>query len=107
MCLVVTEGDQALVICEENLEAVRTYQGGCGVDRGTAVAVDITIALAAIYFAATYVLLLLKLRSYRLQAYTSVQVGIVYNTLQVPVLCLPVHPHFSAEMPCIFSVSLS
>ena len=42
-----------------------------------------TVALAILYLVITYLLLLYKLRSYRKQAYTTVQVGLVYNTLQV------------------------
>ena len=58
--------------------------GGCENSRKVAVSVDIVIALAATYFIATYLLLIGKLRSYRSQAYTVVQVGIVYHKLQVP-----------------------
>lgn len=106
MCFPVTEGDKEFAFCEEYLEEIRSYQAqGCGVDRGTAIAVDITIALAAIYFAATYVLLILRLRSYRLQAYTSVQVGIVYNTLQVSCSCLLL-TFTSVEGHHIFSASV-
>ena len=83
----VTVGSGEFVDCKAKLKAIGNRQGnGCKVKRDTMIAVDITVALAAIYFAATYVLLILKLRSYRRQSYTSVQVGIVYNTLQVPLL---------------------
>lgn len=55
----------------------------CSVDRATNITVDIIVALAILYFAVTYALLLYKLRGYRRLPYTFVQVGIVYNTLQV------------------------
>ena len=42
-----------------------------------------TVAIAVVYLVVTYLLLLFKLRSYKKQAYSSVQVGLVYNTLQV------------------------
>lgn len=54
----------------------------CGVDRATGIIVDCIVALALLYFLITYVLLFAKLRGYRKQPYTSVQVGLVYNTLQ-------------------------
>ena len=41
------------------------------------------MALALLYFVVTYILLALKLKGYRKQPYASVQVGLVYNTLQV------------------------
>lgn len=40
-------------------------------------------ACAILYLVLTYLLLWFKLKSYRQRAYTSVQVGLVYNTLQV------------------------
>ena len=55
----------------------------CGVGHPTSVIVDCIVACALLYFAITYVLLLSKLRGYRKQPYTFVQVGLVYNTLQV------------------------
>lgn len=58
----------------------------CSVDRATAIVVDIIVAFAILYFLVTWVLLLSKLKSYRKQPYSFVQVGRVYNTLQV-VLC--------------------
>ena len=55
----------------------------CGVDRATSIIVDFIVALALLYFVVTYILLALKLKGYRKQPYASVQVGLVYNTLQV------------------------
>ncbi|KAL0050037.1 hypothetical protein WJX82_003243 [Trebouxia sp. C0006] len=55
----------------------------CGVGHPTSVIVDCIVACALLYFAITYVLLLSKLRGYRKQPYTFVQVGLVYNTLQL------------------------
>ena len=55
----------------------------CNVDHATQITVDIIVAFAVLYFAVTCVLLLSKLRSYRKLPYTFVQVGLVYNTLQV------------------------
>ncbi|DBA85888.1 TPA: hypothetical protein ACH3X1_005433 [Trebouxia sp. C0004] len=55
----------------------------CGVDRATAITVDIIVASAVLYFVITYALLLSKLKGYRRKPYTSVQVGLVYNTLQL------------------------
>ena len=55
----------------------------CSVDRATGIMVDLIVAFALLYFVITYVLLLVKLRGYRKQPYTFVQVGLVYNTLQV------------------------
>ena len=87
-CATATTGD--LEECEQN-----GYQDSstdyCGVDHVTRIAIDLTIALACIYFAATYFLLIRKLRSYRQQNYTHVQVGIVYNTLQVAQPLLAAH----------------
>ena len=60
-----------------------TEFASCSIDRATAIIVDFIVAIALLYFIATCVLLLSKLRSYRKQPYTSVQVGLVYNTLQV------------------------
>lgn len=73
--------------------------GGCGSSRKVEVSVAIVIALAATYFAATYFLLIGKLRSYRRQAYTVVQVGIVYSKLQVAVFaCLWYMPRAGASL---------
>lgn len=55
----------------------------CNVDRATQIIVDVIVALAVLYFVVTCILLLSKLRSYRKLPYTFVQVGLVYNTLQV------------------------
>lgn len=64
----------------------------CGQDRVVDLIVDLIIALALLYFAITYILLLLKLKGYKKQNYTFVQVGLVYNTLQVsltvPLSCI-------------------
>ena len=64
----------------------------CGEDRVVDLIVDLIIALALLYFAITYILLLLKLKGYKKQNYTFVQVGLVYNTLQVslnvPLSCI-------------------
>lgn len=57
--------------------------GTCGVDNATAIAVDIIVALSLLYFVTTYMLLFLKLKGYRKLPYTFIQVGLVYNTLQV------------------------
>jgi hypothetical protein len=65
---------------------------GCGVDRATNIIVDFIVAMALLYFVVTYILLALKLKGYRKQPYAFVQVGLVYNTLQVllaPELRLP------------------
>ena len=55
----------------------------CIVDHATQITVDVIVAFALLYFAVTCILLLSKLRSYRKLPYTFVQVGLVYNTLQV------------------------
>ena len=60
----------------------------CGVGHSTSVIVDCIVACALLYFAITYVLLLSKLRGYRKQPYTFVQVGLVYNTLQVGLMAM-------------------
>ena len=60
----------------------------CGVGHPTSVIVDCIVACALLYFAITYVLLLSKLRGYRKQPYTFVQVGLVYNTLQVRLMAM-------------------
>lgn len=72
--------------CTSNLDLFQGLKGPClsSLNCQTEVSVDTVIALAATYFAC-HILLIRKLRSYRRQAYTVVQVGIVYNTLQVPV----------------------
>ena len=58
-------------------------ESGCSVDGATRIAVDLIVAFAMLYFVVTCILLLSKLRSYRKLPYTFVQVGLVYNTLQV------------------------
>lgn len=81
--------------CKSDLGHILALMGPCSSSRQTEVSVDIAIAFAAIYIAATYFLLIRKLRSYRRQAYTVVQVGIVYNTLQVA----PCHPSRASFFP--------
>lgn len=76
---------------QEGFEQCQTGQLGpgdetCRVDHATTIAVDIIVALSVLYFALTYVMLLTKLRGYRKLPYTFVQVGLVYNTLQVSIL---------------------
>ena len=68
-------------LCKEYPDLVTEVN--CGVDRATAISVYIIVAIAILYFAATCVLLLAKLRAYRKMPYTFAQVGLVYNTLQV------------------------
>lgn len=55
----------------------------CVTDKPTRIGVDIAVALAAVYFAATYMLLWLKLRWFKKMPYAAVKKGIVYFTLQV------------------------
>ena len=70
-------------------------------DRATAITVDIIVALSVLYFAVTYVMLLTKLRGYRKLPYTFVQVGLVYNTLQVS-------PHsLLHQKPLVVAIKLS
>ena len=76
------EGSFAL--CQEYFRNVRVTQT-CGVDRVTSIMVDCTVSFALLYFAITYALLFAKLRGYRKLPYSSAQVGLVYNTLQVNV----------------------
>ena len=72
----------------------------CNIDHQTTAAVDFIVVVALLYFVVTCLLLLARLRGYRNQPYTSVQVGKVYNTLQVSSASLlpfgPFHP------ACIF-----
>jgi len=87
-------------------QACKTYSAkfnttplGCGVDRATSIIVDFIVALALLYFVVTYILLAVKLKGYRKQPYAFVQVGLVYNTLQVLLaykLLLPL----SSQMQC-------
>ncbi|KAL3143143.1 hypothetical protein ABBQ38_003412 [Trebouxia sp. C0009 RCD-2024] len=67
--------------CLEPDFAVEASQ--CGVDRATLVAVNVIVAFAVLYFLVTFTLLVSRLRSYRKLPYTFVQVGLVYNTLQL------------------------
>ena len=55
----------------------------CNVDHQDATVWYSMTACAILYLVLTYLLLWFKLKSYRQRAYTSVQVGLVYNTLQV------------------------
>ncbi len=78
--------------CKAYSAVFNTTPLGCGVDRATSIIVDSIVALALLYFVVTYILLALKLKGYRKQPYAFVQVGLVYNTLQVllaPDLLLP------------------
>ena len=74
----------AFQVCKGQFAAqFNTVELRCGVDRATSIIVDFIVALALLYFVVTYILLALKLKGYRKQPYASVQVGLVYNTLQV------------------------
>ena len=73
----------AFQACKAYSAVFNTTPLGCGVDRATSIIVDFIVALALLYFVVTYVLLALKLKGYRKQPYAFVQVGLVYNTLQV------------------------
>ena len=73
----------AFQACKTHSAVFNTTPLGCGVDRATSIIVDFIVALALLYFVVTYILLALKLKGYRKQPYASVQVGLVYNTLQV------------------------
>ena len=55
----------------------------CLTDKTTRVGVDIAVALATVYFAATYILLWWKLSWFKKMPYAAVKKGIVYFTLQV------------------------
>ncbi len=74
----------AFQACSAYSEVFTATPLGCGVDRATSIIVDFIVALALLYFVITYILLALKLKGYRKQPYAFVQVGLVYNTLQVP-----------------------
>ena len=73
----------AFQACKAYSAVFNTTSLECGVDRATNIIVDCIVALALLYFVVTYVLLALKLKGYRKQPYAFVQVGLVYNTLQV------------------------
>ncbi len=84
--------ETAFQACKAYSAVFNTTPLGCGVDRATSIIVDFIVALALLYFVVTYILLALKLKGYRKQPYAFVQVGLVYNTLQVllaPELLLP------------------
>ena len=78
----------------------------CTVDHATSVIVDCVVASSLLYFVVTYILLLSKLKGYQKQPYTFVQVGLVYNTLQVCFLavyrfvCPEFDPSFDSGLPC-------
>jgi len=64
------------------------------------------VACALLYFAITYVLLLSKLRGYRKQPYTFVQVGLVYNTLQVGLMAIYGCSSFHESAPQITNTTV-
>lgn len=78
-----TTYETAFQACKTYPAVFETSALHCGVDRATGIIVDFIVALALLYFVVTYLLLALKLKGYRKQPYASVQVGLVYNTLQV------------------------
>ena len=80
-----------------------TKAAQCNVDRATQIVVNVIVAFAVLYFLATCTLLLSKLRSYRKLPYTFVQVGLVYNTLQVRLLA----PEAMPLSPVLVSVPLT
>ncbi|KAA6424283.1 MAG: hypothetical protein FRX49_05495 [Trebouxia sp. A1-2] len=69
--------------CESSRDSYSSSLVTCSIDRATEITVDIIVASAVLYFVITYALLLSKLKGYRRKPYTSVQVGLVYNTLQL------------------------
>ncbi|KAL0050321.1 hypothetical protein WJX82_008957 [Trebouxia sp. C0006] len=75
--------ETAFQACKAYSAVFNTTPLGCGVDRATSIIVDFIVALALLYFVVTYILLALKLKGYRKQPYAFVQVGLVYNTLQL------------------------
>ena len=77
---------------------------GCGVDRATSIIVDCIVALALLYFLITYILLFAKLRGYRKQPYAFVQVGLVYNTLQVSHKSQ--EPRVSVHSPLVYDATV-
>lgn len=89
--------------------AVLDSKIACG--RGTDVPrilVYCIVAFALLYFAITWILLVLKLKGYRKQHYSFVQVGLVYNTLQVSLITayhvtvpLSLCSHQSSPQTCI------
>ncbi|KAA6429424.1 MAG: hypothetical protein FRX49_00818 [Trebouxia sp. A1-2] len=78
-----TTYETAFQACKTYPAVFETSALHCGVDRATGIIVDFIVALALLYFVVTYLLLALKLKGYRKQPYASVQVGLVYNTLQL------------------------
>ena len=72
----------SFTLCQEYVRIVE-ISTTCTVDRATSIAVDCIVSFALLYFAITYALLFAKLRGYRKLPYSSAQVGLVYNTLQV------------------------
>lgn len=74
----------AFSLCQEYVH-IAEIDTTCAVDRATSIVVDCIVSFALLYFAITYALLFAKLRGYRKLPYSSAQVGLVYNTLQVNV----------------------
>ena len=77
-----------------------TKAAQCNVDHATQIVVNVIVAFAVLYFLATCTLLLSKLRSYRKLPYTFVQVGLVYNTLQVRLLAPAGAPSVTCTCIC-------
>lgn len=75
----------------------------CHVDRATQIIIDVIVAFAAVYFAVTCTLLLSRLRSYRKLFYTFVQVGLVYNALQVDLIAAAT-PAVCHQFTCFVTV---
>ena len=102
MCAAVIEGFGACnaVLPSSTVEIVV----GCSSDHTTTIVVDLIVAFALLYFAITYLLLLLRLRGYRKQPYTFVQVGLVYTTLQV-CLCILTRTRATRTDSCSFTTA--
>ncbi len=90
----------AFQACKTHSAVFNTTPLGCGVDRATSIIVDFIVALALLYFVVTYILLALKLKGYRKQPYASVQVGLVYNTLQVLLAPASVYSQMQCHDAC-------
>ena len=80
---VATHSEVAFELCKNPEYFPLLGTVNCSVDKATQIMVDFIVAFALLYFLVTYVLLLIRLKGYRKQPYTFVQVGLVYNTLQV------------------------
>ena len=78
----------AFQFCKLVQQQGRPLIGRCPIPHATSVVVNCLVASALLYFVVTYILLLSKLKGYRKQPYTFVQVGLVYNTLQVRLLAV-------------------